>query len=374
MKIIFILLISFYCITSEAQSTNKQHPEHFIGGLVIGGVTYAQVRQQIDNYPIKFGTSPDIGYMPFIGSFEFDNLPNPLEPSRINFTLEVTDTHNPHADEDWRLRLHHLDNVVHVTSDTLFYWPGPHKPGDIFTGTFEFIPLMAGKWGMVLYINKVGDKTFGASLESGISFDWCLDRDGQLLYLDKILQKRPEACTAERSFFFDNDSIIIKQFPEHRQSYTFEYRIVISPLPRIGDTATIHYYLKANDDIMEGCRVSIDGQNVEDIIMPERMDFSIEKGREMVYRIKFIPKAVRGEENCITVGLRGLASKSNDYLGNSIRCSFIFNEDGTLRYVNDFGFHFNSKDIYPKSFPTGSPGGYDVSIIWDNNKKRFYKQ
>jgi hypothetical protein len=65
MKIIFILLISFYCITSEAQSTNKQHPEHFIGGMVIGGVTsyfvYKKTNNKVKSWAIGTGASVLVG-------------------------------------------------------------------------------------------------------------------------------------------------------------------------------------------------------------------------------------------------------------------------------------------------------------------------
>lgn len=65
MKIIFILLISFYCISSDAQISENGHPEHFIGGLVIGGVTsylvYKKTNNKFKSWVIGTGAAAVIG-------------------------------------------------------------------------------------------------------------------------------------------------------------------------------------------------------------------------------------------------------------------------------------------------------------------------
>jgi hypothetical protein len=104
--------------------------------------THGQVEQVISDFPIKCGTPPEGGERPFVGTFEFETLPEPLQVTGVNFELRATDIKFPHImDNDWLLRLHYLDNVVRVLSDTIFSWSGPHNPGDIFTGRIDFIPL-----------------------------------------------------------------------------------------------------------------------------------------------------------------------------------------------------------------------------------------
>jgi hypothetical protein len=49
MKVFLFILISFIVIKTNAQLSNNGHPEHLIGGFVIGGVTSFLVFKKTDN-------------------------------------------------------------------------------------------------------------------------------------------------------------------------------------------------------------------------------------------------------------------------------------------------------------------------------------
>ena len=65
MKYVIIILWLFFGVSLEAQNTDKKHPEHFIGGIVIGGVTsyfvYKKTNNKVKSWAIGTGASVLVG-------------------------------------------------------------------------------------------------------------------------------------------------------------------------------------------------------------------------------------------------------------------------------------------------------------------------
>ena len=65
MKYFIPLLSIFFTISLEAQDTDKKHPEHFVGGMVIGGVTsyfvYKKSNNKLKSWGIGTGAAALVG-------------------------------------------------------------------------------------------------------------------------------------------------------------------------------------------------------------------------------------------------------------------------------------------------------------------------
>lgn len=284
----------------------------------------------------------------FVGSFDFKTLPEPLKPAKVNFTLKtVLNIYPQLQNQDWQIKLFYLDNVARVIGDTIFHWPGPHKPGDQFSGSFEFIPLMAGTWDISL--KPIGFK------EGGIFFRWCIDADGNLKNLSSG-SSRGSYCTTVRTMFFTPDSVFINQFPNERGDWPFEYEITLKPTPRIGDICNVHFRLKANEDISGQCKITFSVQNMDVISRPENLNFSILKGQHLDFEFGIVPQAVSDLHKiglAVSKNCCDLESKVSNH--QNIVCIPVFSEDGSLRYINDRKMGGIRDKHLPKNFPKKIP-------------------
>ncbi len=65
MKYFILLLCIFFGISLEAQITDSGHPEHFIGGMIVGGVTsyftYKKSNNKLKSWAIGTGASAVVG-------------------------------------------------------------------------------------------------------------------------------------------------------------------------------------------------------------------------------------------------------------------------------------------------------------------------
>ena len=308
---------------------------------------------------IEFDTTklaPRYGGIPrlFVGNFAFEQLPAPLKPTRVNFTLTAIDHNIKKLDEDdWQIRLFYVDKQVQILGDTIFKWPGPHKPGDQYSNSFVFKPLMAGPWGIALAI---------PGYDNAIAFEWCLDADGNLLYLDQKKGIR-ERCNAIRPVTFFKDSVLLLQSPESRKAWPFECEIIIKPIPKIGDTSTIIYKLRSNQNIPKRCEAKFRFYNIDAIPVTNKLDFPILKDQWTYNELKFVPQKVRRGHKILldyTECGDGTGKKSNR---QSIKCGFVFNQDGTLRYVSTESLAGIPDDRLPGGFPEPKSPVQPTAII-----------
>jgi len=310
--------------------------------IAILALTISTARAQISSH-IENKASPNPAYRgSFSGYFDFENLPEPLKPTRVKFTLEVLDKIEPgRRDIDWNLKLQYVDNAVRINSDTLFTWPGPHKPGDRYSNYIEFVPLMSGAWDITL--EHLGAK-------GHISFQWCIDCDGELKYLgQRSLSKG--YCTPIRTMFFESDSIFINQFPDSRGRKPFDYGLTIKPIPQIGDTFSIFYHFIANYDISENYKMMLEVYNMDVVSLPEKLVGPIPKNSKIAFELKLVPRAVSDALNVmLSISDCSISNKEHPK-SQLVPCTFIFSDDGSLKYVNDIKLGDPRHASLPQSFP-----------------------
>ncbi|PKK84620.1 MAG: hypothetical protein CVT49_02025 [candidate division Zixibacteria bacterium HGW-Zixibacteria-1] len=315
--------------------------------LFICSMTFGQINQTIvfDTTIYHFSPPPRWAY---VGTFEFQSLPQPLKTTRVNFELEaVREDINQVEVSNWQIRLLNHDNVARVIGDTLFNWPGPHKRGDRYSGSFEFIPLMAGRWTMVLANNCIGKVPVpDMMLNRGISFQWCIDENGELQYLNQL--DMGPSCSVSRAVFITPDTLHFPQFSDRRGLELCDYDMIITPIPHIDDTSTIIFNLHANSHITPQYDIAI-GTNSTDISFESKnINFNIPAGDNLVIPVKFVPRLAR--ERCsinLVFNDRSLNSERK-YQRQSIACGFIFDDDGKLRYCGGNNFGHVSKEKYPR--------------------------
>ncbi|PKK83748.1 MAG: hypothetical protein CVT49_06935 [candidate division Zixibacteria bacterium HGW-Zixibacteria-1] len=269
----------------------------------------------------------------FTGTFTIRDIPEPNKRVKVGYTLEVIKElpESAFAKEDWALRLYYYDNVVQVLGDTLFVWPGPHYRGQIYTGSFEFMPLVSGNWDITFYYQGHEGYLLPSNYLKGISLQWCIDEDGTIHYLGPKRYDIERTCENARVSFFSKDSVFFKLFPEQRGQESFEYEIMVAPLPKIGDTSTILFDLKANKDIPEGCRIDLHTFGLTLPIPPDKLSPPFYKGQEILYVVKIVPMSFR-DEHRITLILMQNGEFDNNHLTQAIGCSMIFDDDNNLRY------------------------------------------
>jgi len=327
-------------------------------------VAFGQIQTNIGDFEEKLAVpnGEHDGYMGpdsrfFIGNFHFQSMPKPLEPCKVDFVLEVSKEEPLMSADDWDIRLEYNCNAVRIISDTAFHWFGPHKVESRFTGILEFIPLRSGDWGITLYCYRPAPFHISEQIAAGIGFRWCLSPEGELRYLDKG-PAMPEDCRSIRSTFFKGDSIIIYDDPERVPDEPFEYKIVVEPVPRIGDTANIHFFLKARQDVSSGCDLRIDMGSMVLLSQPAKMNFPVEKGQIIDYAFRVVPCPVRNGHG-ITLHLSCDHYQPKRYkYSQTIQCSLIFNNDSTLRYVNYEDYNYEKDHVesvkgtlFPDVFP-----------------------
>jgi hypothetical protein len=259
-----------------------------------------------------------------------------------------------------------IDNAVQIGGDTAFQWPGPHKVGSIFTGSFEFTPLRSGDWDITLYCRRPAFFHISQQIKAGIGFRWRLSPEGELRYLGKqgIV---PDGCMTPKSFFYKGDSIHIKPSSEASLNSAFQYSVLIEPIPKIGDTSTVHYYLRANKDIPEGCDIIIGYWGIEVSSPPKAMAHHISKGEQVELSLKIIPMPINSELSLNLMITYGLDSRNRPN-SQSIANSFIFNNDSTLKLISDRPFPPFQEDLFPNKLQPRESGIGNVIDIRRDDK------
>lgn len=65
MKYVLLILCLFVSISLEAQDVDRKHPEHFVGGVLIGGITsyftYKKTNDKLKSWAIGTGAATLVG-------------------------------------------------------------------------------------------------------------------------------------------------------------------------------------------------------------------------------------------------------------------------------------------------------------------------
>ncbi len=331
--------------------------------LVLTTEANCQISQTIECNETKYGKPAHGGTRRFTGVFNFENIPKPLERARVSFTLNVVDENLPYLQDDWLIKVDYTDNSISLISDSLFLWPGPHKAGDNYSGSIEFIPLMSGPWQITLYLVQFIQRGIGTNSKSGISFQWCFDPDGNLEYLGKPINLS-DCLDKGLVFFFDKDSLFFPQYFGPYKHGLFTCEVTIKPIPKIGDTSIAYYKLTALKDIPGGCDMSIEGTGMEFTKIPLKIDYPIFKGQSIELQVGFTPKPVRARHHLKLALSSGESKEERRDNLQHIHYTFIFHNDGSLRYAGaSVGLDLISDDYLPKNFRQ-APNKRDVTTIY----------
>lgn len=310
----------------------------FIISLFINCINADDINKVIGDYELITGQPPLLLHNQFLGTFEVIDMPGPLDTARVKFTLNIVEDDLPNGKYDWDIRLHYADHGVRIVGDSIFHWPGPHKKGMELSGTIEFVTLRSGFWGIGLYINKIGNNIYGVHPDlmiDGIAFKWCLDDDGVLHYLGKGSELYRDCNTTGVLYYNRSDNRIGWPIKKDKiDGRAFDYGVEISPIPKIGDTSTIIYSLRANRDLGSGYTLEFDGRGVELIDAPDKTIENVIKDEIIQYSIKFIFKGIN-EINYVVFRVidHGVEIDKGNY--QNITCGFLFSNEGDLRYFTD---------------------------------------
>jgi len=331
--------------------------------FILVSSSYPQINQTIGDFEgeIKSGDMI-IGKRPFIGTFEFESLPEPLKPTRVNFTFEVNRGSSPSYDREWEIRLTYHPKGIRILSDTVFYWPQPHNLGDQYTGYFEFSPLCSGLWNISFHLH-------GASMITSLNIAYTLDQDGNIIDIGKEDDVRGYDIV---STFFNEDSIYFTQMRIGPREL-FKYNFVVKPLFRIGDTSTITYYLTALGDAPAGVDIEVDVDNMQITSLPERISEPVMTGDTLILNIKVIPRAIT-DEHRISLKLKNSEKDDPDFKYSKIICGSVFKNDGKLRFTRDMLGSDIEQQLLPEVYQVGNPGFDEAVIIPKEESKKIIRR
>lgn len=315
--------------------------------MATSSISIAQISQTLEFRP--FDNFPGVRMAPRIlsGHVYFETLPQPLKKTKVRLEIYFNSVANYVGDKalerDTLVHIIYSKRQMHV-SDTLFVWPAPIYTNEPFTGEFEVTPLMSGASTVSIHLI---DQRVGA-----LEVRWCFDVDGNLHYLGNPAdpnQKGSSECNSGTysAIFFEGDSIAFAPSPTSTApSYDIvNFSCVIKPPPIIEDTSTIICEVLAIEDIVDTIDIRVDARGVEVVDATELMISPLLLGQKTSVVVQFIPLPVNGPHD---LSLRFLTPFPQP--GQVIPLSFIFNDDGTLRFLGN-GFNYNA-DIPHTYLPT----------------------
>ncbi len=329
--------------------------------FIVCSAINAEIKQILDNFP-PIPMVESFRARNIHGTFEFVNLPEPLKVTTINFTLEIAEFPPSASEWDWTLRLPISDNNIKMLSDSLVIWKGPHKVGDIFTGTIEFIPLSSGLHGLTLSVIEI---------MNDFSIEWVFDENRNLLALDNQYVSR--AYDYLNTFYFEEDSIFLN-YNHPTKNRPFMYEVTIKPIPKIGDTSTVHVRLIANTDFPNGLDLELISGRVNIVSNPNYVDYPILKNQVIDLNFDIVPDSFNLRHGFHLFAYNDILNKSDHKKEYHMSINFLFNEDGSLRFVLDQAFNMDkARKYYLKTFKSPiNSSQKNIKILKD--KKIFYSE
>lgn len=329
----------------------------------------AQVHQVIDvGFSEKY---PESNYWAYVysGRFEFEELPVPLKATKVNYTLKAGLNDSLEVmKEDWDLHITFPENAVEIIGDTVISWPGPHKTGDIMTGSFEFIPKATGRQKLWLYPyrDKSSDKLVNKYYH-GAAITWCFDEKGKLLLLARERKGHKEYYPI-RTYFFEDDSLTIKMNLLNINQDIFDCIYSFKTLPRIGDTTVLYYTLLPQKDVPDGCDLLINGFSVDICNVPHKFDYPISEGMVIKDSLIICPLPVKRGHG-VFIHFEYFSEEYGRRTTSTIGLDFVFNNDGTPKYISN-GLGNVPESEYPTVFrePISNTDNISIKIDKDSNK------
>lgn len=310
------------------------------------GILSAEIQSTIDDYPASFYHLKQNWSRPFIGTIEFIRLPAPSKETTVNFVLKVPQD-SPWQDEyPWTIRLDYRKWQTTVISDTIFIWPGPHRASDIFNGSITFVPRVSGLCGITIYRDIESALLTRYDIIPGLTFSWCLNEVGELLYLGNAQFKNVN-LNPLRIHYFEVDSIYLSG--EELPNDLYNQEILIKPIPIIGDTFSVKYNLIATTDLPFGVDLLINSRGLRLIDFPRELSKPHYTGDTLQIEIVATPFGISTGHKIHLQFWKEYGIKSAEDM-QDIFCQFQFDERGELLFIHNQPFSVAGKYI-PKSRP-----------------------
>jgi hypothetical protein len=315
----------------------------FILITAISSSPTAQVSTHIGNYVSDAKYTRN-----FVGEFDFETLPEPLKPSRVNFTLEVAETRVPAPPLDWEIKVRYEPKYMRLISDSVFFWPAPRSIGDRMSGSLEFIPLVSGYWEFTLEL--VGPLYRGSTLPVGL----CFDPDGNLTYLGNRKRNQVD-CDYPRTTFFNTDSVHIIQYAQSLQNpdLIFNYSMTIAPPFRAGDTSRITYHLMTVRNMPNPVCLIVESDGFVLTTLPEPLNGPYLVGQELELYFEVVPQAVPSAIRLTVDFEEQTPNNGRDVMRQHTVCRAVLSDDGSLRLVGDESLD-NVSYYYSQWFPAAT--------------------
>lgn len=295
------------------------------------------------------GRAPYIVKRPFMGTFKIENMPAPKSLSKVSYDLEVINSIGRYYDEDWKLGISYSLDGIEITDHTNLHWPGPHKNGDRFSGSFTFKTIKSGEWRLGVFIDQYSISEMRPGWGAGINFEFCIDQDGILHSMQKYNAKT-DRCYDMRTVYFDNDTLRLDQLKEHKGRNSLNYEVKIFPKPYIGDTSEVVIELMANEFITSDIEYLIHSAGIEVVSVDNFLITPIDSLDSGSLVLKIVPQAVNYHHslniNMTTPYEKGV--KGKQYAITQI--TMVFNNDRTLKYANLSGSLNTPKSALPTNF------------------------
>ncbi len=338
--------------------------------LILSTSAAGQINQEIGDYSkivdLKFARLS--GHeRPFVGTFSFEEPPQPLEPVTVHFTLTVCSDYSYYKGDTWKIRVQWGKKAVRLLSDSVFHWTGTHAVGDQFSGTLEVVPLLSGLSGFSVYWDEPG------LIDGKLDVRWCFDHDGNLSFLGKMEVKDIRDCTADRCTFFNSDSVHIVQRDYPPSSFDlFSSDYTVLPPFRIGDTSTVRYRLKATEPLPNELFIEINTVGMELIGKPNRILPGIDKGEPVYYEVRVVPQPVR-DTHKLVLRVRDLARGVGERHSYIVSCNSVYNSDKSLRFITDDDLWGLDSTLLPQNFRPLAEGDSEIIRI-DPETGRVFRE
>jgi len=200
---------------------------------------------------------------------------------------------------------------------------------------------------------------------------YCLDDDGTLLALERLDQytrDRYDCLNTHLNVFFDRDSIVVLPRTSGGGHSLFDYTTIIYPPFHIGDTSTVHYRLKAMDNISGPLATMIYSEGFQVVSEPISLSYPIDKDDTVDWLIRLVPLTVK-EILSVRVNFEDRRRPSGERRRCNLHLNCTFNDNGSLNLLSDLWMNDLDSSFLPESFrPMQQGDSYQIVIPPDSTE------
>jgi len=321
----------------------------------------------IDN-PIVFGwgrnldepgVSSYLGDIPTFAKFHFEELPSVLNEAVL--TVSIQSRYN----FDKTILVQVAGSVWSMdVSPSHAEWKGPIRKGDIFELRVKVRPKEIGSHLLNVTLSYESDLVFGYQLNFNI------DESGKTNHLSRRAYIVPNQLPLNHL----KDGLVIEypknSEPKVREHEGFENIFRVEPVPKLGDTADIHFSLVATNDYPEGVQLLfVATDNLDVLVLPKNWTGPIKK--EQVYEgtIKIVFSEPGESRICLVPEANYYNSRKQktDYINKLFYLSFVIDPVGKLTYVGR-----EAKELYKTDKPPADGSVLGNKREWPSEREYIF--